>query len=82
VPTPLRSASIFREGYGGVSKGEAERPRLEAAGEARRKQREARLARALRDNLRRRKADLASRDATAASPGATPGAKTRNKPER
>ncbi len=39
----------------------ARRPLLSAAGTARRSEREARLARALRDNLRRRKADLAAR---------------------
>jgi len=44
------------------STGSGERtPALSARGEARRQEREARLARALRDNLRRRKSDLAGR---------------------
>jgi hypothetical protein len=46
----------------------AGRPLLSAAGTARKSEREARLARALRDNLRRRKADLAGRGREELSP--------------
>lgn len=44
-------------------------PRLSPEGEARRSQRETRLAKALRANLRRRKADLDSRGGADAAPG-------------
>ena len=45
------------------------RPKLSSRGEARRREREARLAKALRANLRRRKADLDSRGGAEATPG-------------
>jgi hypothetical protein len=47
-------------------------PRLSPQGEARRREREARLAEALRANLRRRKADLDSRGGGDAAPAAPP----------
>ncbi len=47
---------------------EAEAPRLSAQGRARREQRAERLARALRDNLRRRKQQQRARRATADAP--------------